>query len=84
MTSFNCIICANEFEDPKIGSVNSTKFKICNSCLDLCDPAEDYKMAKQIVDSYLNASYSYDSNIASAADEAEVNFSKVKEFLDKN
>jgi len=57
----NCIVCANEFETDEMHSiasnkVNNTRFKICQSCLDRCDPADDYRQARAIVNSYLNFS----------------------------
>jgi hypothetical protein len=59
--SCNCIVCAQEFETTSLQSValskiNVTRFKICQACLDLCDPADDYKIAKDIVNSYLKFS----------------------------
>jgi hypothetical protein len=54
----NCCICANEINSEELQSValsniNTTRFKICQSCLDKCDPAEDYREAKDIVSQYL-------------------------------
>jgi hypothetical protein len=56
--SYNCIVCANEFEPEELHSVvaskiNSTHFKVCQSCLDSCDPAEDYRQVREIVNNYL-------------------------------
>ena len=57
----NCIVCAEEFDCSELQSVilseiNATKFKICNACLEMSDPADDYKQAREIVDSYLKFS----------------------------
>lgn len=57
-TSCNCIVCAKEFDSEELQSValskiNVTRFKICQSCLDHCDPAEDYREVRQIISSYL-------------------------------
>jgi len=57
--SFNCIICAQEFDTKDLISaaspeINRTHFKICQSCLEKVDPADDYKQARAIVSSYLN------------------------------
>lgn len=54
----NCIVCAGEFNTEELQSValskiNVTRFKICQACLDQCDPAEDYRQAREIVSSYL-------------------------------
>jgi hypothetical protein len=54
----NCIVCAREFNTDELQSValskiNATRFKICQSCLDKCDPAEDYREARDIINSYL-------------------------------
>lgn len=55
--SFNCIVCADEFNPNELTSIvlskiNSTKFKICDRCLSLSDPSEDYKQARDIINSY--------------------------------
>lgn len=56
--SSNCIVCAEEFDASELqgvvtSSINSSNFKICQSCLDACDPADDYRQAREIVNSYL-------------------------------
>ncbi len=61
MTTYNCIVCAEECNEDEMQSValskiNSTKFKICQNCLDKCDPADDYRTAREIINSYLNFS----------------------------
>ena len=58
VTSCNCIVCAKEFDSDELQSValskiNVTRFKICQSCLDACDPAEDYRQVREIIGSYL-------------------------------
>ena len=58
VSSCNCIVCAQEFDSEELQSValskiNVTRFKICQSCLDACDPAEDYREAREIISSYL-------------------------------
>jgi hypothetical protein len=57
-TSCNCIICSGEFNPEELQSValskiNTTRFKICQGCLDMSDPAEDYRQVREIVGSYL-------------------------------
>jgi hypothetical protein len=57
-TPTNCCVCANEFDSNELQSIalskiNVTRFKICQSCLDQCDPSEDYKVARDIISSYL-------------------------------
>jgi len=54
----NCIVCAGEFNSDELQSIalskiNVTRFKICQACLDQCDPAEDYKVAREIISGYL-------------------------------
>jgi hypothetical protein len=54
----NCIVCAKEFDPSELHSVasskiNVTRFKICRACLDQCDPAEEYRQAREIINSYL-------------------------------
>lgn len=56
--SCNCIVCAGEFNSDELqgvalSKINVTRFKICQSCLDKCDPTEDYRQAREIVSSYL-------------------------------
>jgi hypothetical protein len=59
--SCNCIVCAEEFNAAELQSValskiNVTRFKICQGCLNQCDPSDDYKQAREIVNSYLKFS----------------------------
>lgn len=59
--SSNCIVCATEFDASELqgvvtSSINTSNFKICQSCLDACDPADDYRQARDIVNSYLKFS----------------------------
>ena len=58
VASCNCIVCAQEFNPNELQSValskiNVTRFKICQSCLDMCEPEDDYRQARDIVNSYL-------------------------------
>jgi hypothetical protein len=58
VSACNCIVCAKEFNSDELQSValskiNVTRFKICQGCLDHCDPAEDYREAREIIHSYL-------------------------------
>lgn len=55
----NCIICAKEFalsdmQILELSKINTTKFKICKKCFELSDPEDDYKVARDIVQSYLD------------------------------
>ena len=59
--SCNCIVCAQEFNSDELNSkvsslVNFSAFKICQACLDACDPDDDYRQARNIVNSYLSFS----------------------------
>jgi hypothetical protein len=74
--SYNCIVCANEFDESsdELHSVanaklNVSKFRICQACLDNSDPADDYREARSIINSYLKIS------------EAKIAFSEVKNIL---
>jgi hypothetical protein len=54
----NCCVCSQEFNSEELQSVasskiNTTRFKICQACLDATDPAEDYRQARNIVSQYL-------------------------------
>jgi hypothetical protein len=58
VSACNCIVCAKEFNSDELqgvalSKINVTRFKICQACLDACDPAEDYRQAREIVSSYL-------------------------------
>ncbi len=58
MTCDNCMVCSEEFHVNDLKSVvlsNKTisKFKICQACLKISDPKNDYLEVKKIVDSYL-------------------------------
>ena len=53
--SCNCIVCASEFNVNELESIAlSNNFKICKACLDKSDPADDYRQARQIVESYFS------------------------------
>ena len=72
--SCNSIVCAEEFDCSELQSValskiNVTRFKICLACLNISDPADDYRQARDIVNSYLKFS------------EAKHLFSEAKEIL---
>ena len=61
VSACNCIVCAQEFDPSELKSValskvNITRFKICQGCLDQCDPTDDYRQAREIVMSYLHLS----------------------------
>jgi hypothetical protein len=65
----NCIICAEEFDPNELHNValskiNVTKFKICEACLELSDPSDDYLTARKIVNDYLNFTKSKDHEIS--------------------
>ncbi len=54
----NCMICAKEFNSDELqglvlSKINVTRFKVCQGCLDKCDPAEDYAEVRKIISSYL-------------------------------
>lgn len=56
--SCNCIVCAMEFNPEELDNValskiNVTNFKVCQSCFESSDPAEDYRQVRDVVNSYL-------------------------------
>lgn len=55
--SYNCIICSNEFNivesHVNASTINTEDFKVCESCLNKCDPYSDYKEVRDIIDSYV-------------------------------
>lgn len=70
--SCNCIVCAQEFDAKDLQTVvssklNVTRFKICQACLDLADPEDDYHQARVIINSY--AKWSEAKNLFSEAQE---------------
>lgn len=59
--SCNCIVCAEEYsydelQTMTLASINNTRFKICQKCLDMSNPAEDYKEAREIINAYFKLS----------------------------
>lgn len=57
--SDNCIVCAEEFTTSELKGValstlNITRFKICNNCLNHSDPADDYREVRSVINSFLN------------------------------
>jgi len=53
--SDNCFSCGKEFSFVELCELVSTasQFRICRSCLDASDPANDYKQAKNIIYGYV-------------------------------
>ena len=55
-SSYNCMICAHECDNTsqsiKISTIILDRFKICDTCLNLSDPADDYQQVKNILDAY--------------------------------
>ena len=54
----NCFVCSKEFDwndlqSVALSKINVTRFKICQNCLDSCDPTEDYKEVRNIISSWL-------------------------------
>lgn len=73
--SHNCIVCATEFDpdelhNVKLSEINVTRFKICENCLNLSNPENDYQEVKSIVKTYLKIS------------EAKLLFSEASDLLD--
>jgi hypothetical protein len=59
LSSDNCMICAQEFDDADLhavalSTINVTRFKICTSCLKKTDPANDYSEVRELVDNFIN------------------------------
>lgn len=62
----NCFVCGNEYVEEElhavaISSINVTRYKICNSCVGLSNPDNDYEEVRHIVDTYLKFSDSKDN-----------------------
>lgn len=60
MTQTNCIACAceinaGELQSLTLSKINITHFKVCQACLDLSDPTEDYRQVREIISSYVLA-----------------------------
>lgn len=53
--SYNCIICSNEFNiiEAYASTINTKDFKVCENCLAKCDPYNDYKEVRDIINSYV-------------------------------
>lgn len=71
----NCIVCAQEFnpdelQNVALSKINVTSFKVCEACLNSCDPMDDYREVREIITSYLKFS------------EAKHLFNEVKGILD--
>jgi hypothetical protein len=54
----NCMICSeeysvNELRRIALSTVNTTRFKICNKCLNQADPTDDYRQVREIVSNFL-------------------------------
>lgn len=52
----NCIVCAKEFNTSDVLSkvaskINKTRFKICDACINNCDPSENYLTVQNIIKS---------------------------------
>jgi hypothetical protein len=76
ITNSNCIVCAQEFAINELKSlassiVNNPHFKICESCLDLSDPKNDFEEAKKIVEAF--SDFNYTKSL----------FKEVKSLIDK-
>ena len=61
-----CFVCGNEYAEEElhavaISSINLTRYKICNSCVGLSNPDNDYEVVRHIVDTYLKFSDSKDN-----------------------
>ena len=57
--SDNCMACGIEYDEEDLkpialSTLHVTKFKICVSCLDKSNPADDYKEARSIALAYLS------------------------------
>lgn len=55
----NCLICAQEYSMDELKPVALstfivTKFKICATCLNSSDPADDYREVRGIVNAFFN------------------------------
>lgn len=58
MSAYNCCVCSGEFNLDDLQSqassiINQTRFKICQACIDVSDPTQDYDQVRKIVSQYL-------------------------------
>ena len=58
LSSDNCMVCSKEFFIEELSSLvaSASNLKICHSCLDMSDPANDYAQVKNIISNYLKFS----------------------------
>lgn len=89
LSSDNCMVCGEEFSAEELSAIVSTAsyLKICQGCLDLSDPADDYADVKRIIASYLKiAQQISDPELASPdikIEPMESNIQKAVELLKK-
>lgn len=67
LNSGNCMICSEEFDASDLNSILSTAtdFKVCNRCLSMSNPENDYAQVKNIIVGYLKFSQMMDTELAS-------------------
>lgn len=57
ISSDNCVVCSEEFLLNEFNSLISTKsYKVCQACLNVSDPANDYEQVRIIIRGYLKFS----------------------------
>lgn len=58
LDSDNCMVCGEEFSLEELSSLvaSASNLRICHTCLDMSDPANDYAQVKRIISGYLKFS----------------------------
>jgi hypothetical protein len=85
--SDNCMVCGIEFEEEQLNALvaSATNLKICQGCLDISDPINDYAQVKSIISGYLKFSQQVaDQELASPEikiEPTESNIQKAVELL---
>jgi hypothetical protein len=56
LNSDNCMVCGKEYLTKELRFIIACNFKLCDSCLAMSDPANDYNQVKKILSGYLKLS----------------------------
>lgn len=88
LNSDNCTVCGEEYSTEELRLlVSASNFKICQTCLDMSDPANDYAQVKRIISSYMKSAQTItDPELASPEikiEPVESNIQKAVDLLKK-
>lgn len=84
----NCFVCGNEYTEDElhavaISSINVTRYKICNSCVGISNPDNDYEEVRHIVDTYLKFSDSKNNKKHSRIEQLKISIDSSSKEDDK-